>query len=228
LEDLAFDESPPETELTAMDNSLDSMIETYSDIKELIDNAMDNFRRSNLTVIRGGSSEKFWRVIQMSVSGTDVWRRAVISPDCAMEELHILIQICMDWKNNCRYRFFREGDAGEKQYLHEKIKVNDVQFQGKKELVYEYGAKWTVKIIIMSAFQPAKDEAMRCVAGDGAAPPETVAGPLRFRKILYALESGNIMEKQAALHELGNEFVPGLFDLEKCNKNLRAMHSMRE
>jgi hypothetical protein len=228
LEDLAFDEAPPESEITAMDNSLDSMIETYSDVKELIENAMDNYRRSNLTVIHSGStSGQLCRIIQISVSGTEVWRRAVISHDCALEELHKLIQICMDWKSNYRYRFFCENQSGEKQYLHEKMRISDVQFQGKKEFVYEYGAKWTVKIIIMSAFQPVKDEAARFVAGDGAAPPETVGGPLRFRKILSALETGNNMEKQAALHELGHEFVPGLFDLDKCNRNLRAMYSLK-
>ncbi|MCL2810070.1 MAG: hypothetical protein FWD24_08440, partial [Treponema sp.] len=97
LEDLAFDESPSQSDITAMDNSLDSMIDTYSDIKELINTAMDNFRRSNLTVIHGGSGSghlqgQLWRMIQIGITGLDVWRRAIISHECTMEELHKLIQ----------------------------------------------------------------------------------------------------------------------------------------
>ena len=52
LEDLDTGEVPPETELEAMDNSLDSMIETYEDIKELIDDALDNFRQNNISVVK--------------------------------------------------------------------------------------------------------------------------------------------------------------------------------
>ena len=77
---------------------------------------------------------------------------------------------------------------------------------------------------MLSSYQPEKDEIIRCVAGTGAAPPEAVAGPLRFRRLLGALENGGDMEKQAALHELGPDFVPGLFNMERCNQNLNIMN----
>jgi hypothetical protein len=222
LEDLAFDESPPESEIAAMDNSLDSMVDTYGDIKELINNAMDNFRRSNLTVIHGGkNSGQLWRMIQISIISLDVWRRAIISHECTMEELHRLIQIGMDWKGKLRFRFYCETPDGGRQYLHDKIKLGDIDFRGKKELIYEYGPKWNIKVIIMSSYQPAKDEVTRFVAGDGAAPPETVDGPRQFSKILASLEAGGNVEKQSAQRELGSDFVPGVFDLEKANRSLR-------
>jgi len=230
LEDLAFDDSPSQSDITAMDNSLDSMIDTYSEIKELINTAMDNFRRRNLTLIQGGkSSGQLWRMIQISITGLDVWRRAIISHDCTMEKLHQLIQIGMNWSGALRFRFYCDSDESVsesgKEYIHDKMKLNDIDFRGKKELVYEYGTKWNVKIIIMSSYQPAKNEITRFVAGSGAAPPEHIDGPRHFRRLAGTLEIGSITEKQTAQRELGPEFLPGVFDLDKMNKSLRSIFS---
>ncbi|MDR0444086.1 MAG: plasmid pRiA4b ORF-3 family protein [Treponema sp.] len=221
LEDLAFDDQPPETEITAMDNSLDSMVDTYTDVKELIDNAMDNFRRSNLTVIHGGrSSGQLWRIIQISISGLNVWRRAVIPNDCFLDELHRIIQTGMNWKNVYRYSFYTESSEGDRQHFHEKTKISDIDFRGKKELIYEYGVNWIVKVMIMSSYQPVKDENVRFVTGEGAAPPETIGGPRQFGKILSSMETGSSEEAQ---RELGIFMETAAFDLEKCNRNLRAL-----
>jgi hypothetical protein len=221
LEDLIFDDSPLESDVIAMDNSLDSMVETYSDIKELINNAMDNFRRSNLTVIHGGrKAGPLFRMIQISITGLDVWRRAIITHEYTMAQLHKLIQISMDWKGLLRFRFYCETPEGGKEYLHDTIKLGDIDFHGKKEIIYEYGPKWVIKIMIMSSYQPANNEAARFVAGDGAAPPEELDGPRHFTKLVYFLEAGGNAEKQSAQSELGSDFVPGQFDLEKLNRNL--------
>jgi hypothetical protein len=232
LEDLDSDEAPPESELEAMENSLDSMIDTYDDIKELINDAMNNFRRNNLLVVRGGGKEDSggtWRIIQISISGTEVWRRAQISGGCTLEDLHRIIQTGMNWKNSYRYRFSSEKNGGtERKQLDEKTKITELGGQSITEMLYEYGAKWTAKVIILSSYQPAKNEVTRFVAGAGAAPPETVSGPLRFRRILSFLENGSNMEKQAALHELGPDFVPGLFDIDKCNRSLNSAYSVEK
>jgi len=216
LEDLAFDESPGESDITAMDNSLDSMVDTYSDIKELINTAMDNFRRSNLTVIHGGKTTgQMWRMIQISISGLDVWRRAIVSNDCTVEELHKLILIGMDWKGDDRFRFYCEIPSGGKEYLYNKVKLCDIDFRGKKELIYEY-AKWNVKIIIMSSYQPAKNEVTRFVAGDGVSPPEDVDGPRHFRRLLAT-------QQYSSLDNGVNNDKQGVFDLEKMNYKLKEI-----
>jgi len=230
LEDLAFDESPSDSDVNAMDNSLDSMVDTYTDIKELINSAMDNFRRSNLTLIHGGKQvdtnrAQVWRMIQVSISGLDVWRRAIISHECTMEQLHQLIRIGMNWIGEMRFRFYIETLDGGKEYLHDKIKLGDIDFQGKKELIYEYGSKWNVKVIIMSSYQPGKNEVTRFIAGDGAAPPEQVDGPRHFRRLVGFLEAGSIKDKQSAQRELGQEYVPGIFDLDRMNRSLREVFS---
>jgi hypothetical protein len=230
LEELDSDEAPPESELEAMDNALDSMIETYGDIKEFIDDALDNFRKNNLSVVRGNtdnSGEDGWYTVQFSVSGADVWRRVLIPESCSLEELCRLIQACLDWKGSFHCRFNYEGDEGEKKELSKKTTIAELRGKGVGELLCEHGTNWNIWIILLSPYQPGKDETIRCVAGAGAAPPEAIGGPLRFRKILSALETGSDMEKRDALRELGPDFVPELFDMERCNRNLNSMYPVR-
>ena len=223
LEDLAFNETIPESEILAMDNSLDSMVDTFSDIKELINNARDNFRRSNMTVIHGGKqSGQLWRMMQISITGLDIWRRAIISHECTLAQLHKLIQIGFNWKGSLSFRFYNENADGSRQYLHDTVKLGDINFHGKRELIYEYGREWNVKVIIMSSYQPSTDETARFAAGNGAAPPESAGGARHFSKLLASLENGSNAERQSALRELGADFVPDHFDLEKTNENLRA------
>jgi hypothetical protein len=226
LEDMDIEESPPETELEMMDNTLDSMIETYEDIKELINDAMMNFRRNRLSIVRGGAGERedrSWRMVQISVGGTEVWRRVIVPESCGLEEFHRIIQASLEWTGVFEHRFsveLSDGTSGGKA-LDNKQRLGTLITQGLTEIMYEYGAKWTIRIIILSRYAAEKDEHIRCVAGAGAAPPEAVEGPLRFRKILAILEKGGDSEKQAALDELGGNFDPGFFDQEQCSRNLR-------
>jgi len=230
LEDLDSDVAPPESELEAMDNSLDSMIETFGEIKESINDAMNNFRRSNLTLIHNDKDETLkeaWRSAQISIDGTNVWRRVLVPGNRRLEDLHRIIQICLEWKDSYRHRFYTAAPGGlDRNNLDDKIKIWEVCDQGISELQYEYGTKWNIKVIFLSPYQPGKGEMIRCVAGEGAAPPEVIGGPSRFRKILSNIEEGSDMEKQAALHELGPNFVPGLFDMEKCNRDFNLVYSV--
>ena len=226
LEDLAFEEAHPDTEIIAMENSLDSMIDTFTDIKELINTSMDNFRRSNLTIIHGGkTSSRLWQMIQISITGIDVWRRAVIPHDLDMQGLHYLICAGMDWSGNLRFRFYCETPDG-KEYLHDKIQLGDIDFHGKKEIVYEY-AKWTVKIIIMSSYQGEENDKPRYVTGEGNAPPEQIEGPRHFKRLYdknpQGFFYGNVSNKETPKHELGISIATGVFDLERINSKLRTM-----
>jgi hypothetical protein len=228
MEDLDSDEAPPEGDLEAMDNSLDSMIETYEDIKELIEDALNTFRRSNLSVVKplakDGKSNP-WRMIQISIGGTEVWRRAAVPESFRLQDLHRLIQGALNWQGTSIYRFSIEkpghGLSGSGA-LDNKLRIEALCSEGISELIYEYGTKWTVRVIILPRYDGEEAEAVRCVSGAGASPPEFIDGPLRFRKSLSALERGNELEKQAALHELGQNFKAEYFDIDGCNRNLNS------
>jgi hypothetical protein len=226
MEDLDCDDAPPEIELEAMDNSLDSMVDAFTDTKEMIDESMNNYRRSNLQIVRFGKDNgggETWQTVQISLGGTDIWRRALIPGDKALEDLHKVIQIGLDWKGGFRHRFYIEGPGGlDRKILDDKMKIKEVCDQGYSELQYEYGNNWNVKAILLAPYRPEKEESIRFVAGEDAAPPETTGGPLRFRKMLGALETGGETERQAALQELGPDFDSDVFDMDKCNRNLDA------
>jgi hypothetical protein len=180
-------------------------------------------------LVRGkdGDVPDAWRTMQICIGGTDVWRRVLVPREWKLADLHKLIQITLDWNNTYRHHFFLEGSGKSGlELLDDKIKILEICDQGISELQYEYGTKWNIKVIILSPYQPEKNETIRCVAGEGASPPENIGGPLRFRKILNAIEGGGEMEKQTALHELGREFDPELFDLENCNRKIEAAYSV--
>ena len=225
LEDIDTVEFPIENELDSINNSLDSMIETYEEIKDLIDDGLNSFRHNHLSLINTRaevSQSNSWLAVQFSVSGTEVWRRAFIPETFTLDELHNLIQIGLNWHNTGLYRFSHTSNDKNRNRPLNNNKISELRDVGITELLYEYGAVWTVKIIFHSSYQAGKDELVRFVTGAGAAPPENIAGPLRFRRIINILDTGGGAEKQEALQELGPDFIPGVFDIDKCNLNLNS------
>jgi len=233
LEDLDSDESLSESELEAIDSSLDSMIETYDDLKELIDEALKSFRRNRLAIIRpGGSSDTVTeRLIQLSIGGIDVWRRMVVNEAITLEDLHQIIQMVFGWRNTQNFRFSTEKSdekTSPEKGLDPNTPVKDMETMNISELSYEYGTKWTVRIMILSRNETHGTKPVRCVAGAGTAPPEFINGPVKFRRILNALENGNDLERLNARQELGPEFIPGDFDMEACNRNLKSRFIIKD
>jgi hypothetical protein len=227
LEDLDADEDFFEGELEAIENSLDTMIDTYEDVKEMLDEALNSFRRNKLVLVKNGDGNinTGERIIQISIGGTDVWRRVVAPESCRLEELHRIIQAVLGWKSSRLFQFSVERPLeGERQKtLDLRTTLGDLRRAGVTELLYEYGTHWTVKIMLLSgqeAFQEGRG--IRCVAGANAAPPETVEGPLRFKRFLSALRTSNETEKAVARAELGPEFRSDFFDLPACNRQLSA------
>ena len=228
--DLNVDEPPPKGELDAIDESLESMVETFTDIKEMLRDSTDNFRRSNMQLVyadRNCAPEEMWQTVQISLGGTDVWRRVIVPGSWKLEDLHTLILVCLEWKGALQYHFYAAINDKDRRLVASKIKIREVRNQGISKLEYEYGARWTVRVTFVSSYQPDGNETIRCVAGEGSAPPEQVTGPLRFRKMLSAIAAGNDLERQTALSELGQDFSAGFFDREKCNRDLQAAFASR-
>jgi hypothetical protein len=223
LEDLNTDTPPPDEELESMDNSLDSMIETYEDIKDLIEDAVNSFRQNNLSVVRAEKTgeDGGWRTVQVSLGGADVWRRVVLPESCSLKELHRTIQALFGWKAGYPFHFALEEQEG-RERLELDMSLGNLDLKGSNSLFYEYGSKWTVKILLLSRHGNEDTLGARCLAGSGSAPPEHIDGPMRFRRYILALESGADAERKLALRELGEDFNPQAFDLEACNRRLSS------
>ena len=229
--DLDAEESPPASEIEEIGSSLESMIDTFTDIKEMIRDSTNNFRRSNLQLVhadRNCAPDEMWQTVQISIGGTDVWRRVIVPGGWKLDEFHGLIQICMDWKDTLAHNFYAFSNDKDRKVVGDKVRIRDLRNQGIGKLEYEYGARWTVRVTFVSSYQPEESETVRCVAGEGAAPPEQIGGPLRFRKMLTAISGGNDLERKTAMSELGSDFSAGFFDKEKCNKNLHSAYSVKK
>jgi hypothetical protein len=231
LEDLISIDDVPENEMNAIENSLDSMLDTYEDIKEMIEKSLDNYRRSNITLVRNTAAEcPVWRTVQIGIGGTEVWRRVVIPQTIRLFELHKLIQALFGWTEIYPFRFLFDHSShiellDEEGCVKTSLMLSDLSGQGFSELSYEYGACWTIKVIILAVHNGGENETIRCVAGECAAPPERIEGPLRFRRFLSSLDAHRQDERDAARAHLGAHFDKDFFDVNEANKQLSALVS---
>jgi hypothetical protein len=230
LERLDIDEPPDENELSAIDNSLESMCDTFDDIKDMINKSLDNYRRSNITLVKLDSAPEFdWRSIQVSIGGTEVWRRLVIPPRITLGQLHRLIQLLFNWKEIYPHSFIIDCPQGQNSFtgkdkdIKETSSIASLIAAGASEFIYEYGSHWTVKIIVLSIYNASEGEKAHCVTGENAAPLETIEGPLRFRRFISALDSSNAIERENAKDHLGRNFKFNEFNLDKCNERLKTI-----
>ncbi|MDR2808890.1 MAG: plasmid pRiA4b ORF-3 family protein [Spirochaetaceae bacterium] len=221
LEDLDTDESVGEAELTAIDNALDSMLETYEDMKNLIEEYIDSFRRGNLSLVRTkGDNVEYLQILQLSIGGTEIWRRIKVPMYYQLMDVHSSIQKCFNWNNLYPYRFILP--AHRENVLNPNLTMEEINAQKIGELSYEYGNVWTVQIILFCRIEAEGENTLQCTAGADAPPPDRIEGPVHFRRLVAALSNGTKEERQAALMELGADFNPKRFDIEFCNQNLRG------
>ncbi|MDR2151067.1 MAG: plasmid pRiA4b ORF-3 family protein [Spirochaetaceae bacterium] len=221
LEDLDTDELLSDADLTLIDNSLESMLETYEDMKNLIDEYIDSFRRGNLALVRSKKNiVDYAQVLQLSIGGTEIWRRLQIPMHYQLRDLHASIQKCFNWNNTYPYRFITPSHK--EAIFNPKLTIEEINTQKIGELSYEYGNRWTVQIILFSRIEAENEHTPQCTAGSGAPPPDHIDGPVQFRRLVAALHTGTVEERQAALRDLGSGFNTEQFDIELCNHNLRG------
>lgn len=232
LEELDTDESPDETDLEAMDNSSDSMLETYEEIKLLIEQSIDSLRRYKISVFRRSEtplSSGDWLTFQASLSGTNVWRRFTIPFFANLQDLHHAIQILFEWKEPFPYRFILDNIQQDvipnNPSIYQSIKLETLYAQGKMELVYEYGNHWTITLMFLLNNSEMASEGNLCIAGAGAAPPENIEGPLQFRRQANVLKKGFGHEKKFAFNVLGQEFDIHRFNLDETNRKLSDLYA---
>ena len=181
-----------------------------------------------------GISNTSWYAIQASLVGTKVWRRLHVPANISLAKLHALIQNTMGWSAE-RLHGFVAGDAvygqGQAQEgLDEGLtSIGDLVDAGKRELNYDYdySAEWEFKLRLLHEVPAPTEAQVSCQAGEGAAPPERVGGPLRWRRLIQALAKGPESERREAIAVLGEDFDPAHFDLAALNARL-ALFTLEE
>jgi hypothetical protein len=232
LEDLSSDEAPDAADLEAMNNSLESMLETYDEMKTLIEQSIEMFRRHTLSIVREDKTDfplgKFL-TLQASLGGTDIWRRFIIPASANLLDLHHAIQILFEWKDNYPFRFVlhetQENIYTVKPSAYQSVSIETLHSQGKMEFVYEYGEHWTITLLFIPNESVVLGSEQYCIAGAEAAPPETIEGPLQFRRYADSLKKDFGGDKKFASNALGQNFDVHRFNLDDTNKKLMDFYA---
>ncbi len=232
LEDLDTDTEPDAADLEAMDNSLDSLLETYEEMKDLIEKSIESFRRYTISIVRGPEtllSSGGRLTFQASLGGTDVWRRFVIPSNANLQDLHHVIQTLFEWEETFFYRFIldnKQPDAGQNdQAFYQSVTLESLHSMGKMDLIYEYGNHWTINLLFLLNDADISGSERYCIAGAGASPPEHVEGPVQFRRYANSLKKGLGHDKQFAFNLLGKEFDMHKFSLDDMNRKLSELYT---
>jgi hypothetical protein len=234
LEDLDHDDPHEASDLETIDTALEGMIETYEDIKHRVQEALDGYRRSRLSVVRPeqlNNRQSQWRALQIAISGTTLWRRLLVHESLSLYDIHRILMAVFGWSGHKLHGFIIDGELydaeGSSSDRDERlVSLGEIIEKGISEFVYnyDYTAEWEIRISLLHPVDA--DEAPQyvcCIAGEGAPPPEHIGGALRFRRFLAALQKGNPDEQAEAQKELGNDFNPDQWDLSTCNNRLLSL-----
>ena len=235
-----FYEDIGEDQLKEMDDVLDSMIDTYETLKADIDESLKIHRLKQISVVKSHNSAatvSSWRMLQLGLVGTEIWRRIILPDTRSLQDLERMIRILFQWKDEASGGEFKKNEVLEKSeapdssesptathfgqfMLHHENAVDNQSFlsptvaleslvaQGKEEFFYEYSGHWVVRILILSDSVPPQDGQIRCVSGEGSAPPSTIYGPLQYQRYLDSLGWQDAAKLQRSEG----------FDIDACNR----------
>jgi hypothetical protein len=230
LEVLSSDEEPSSTDIDAMYDATENMTDALNDLNDMIERSFDRYRQSRLSLVsRDPPVDSQWRTAQISVAGTDVWRRLVLPMNMTLTDLSELIVALFNWSGEQDHKFiFNDEDKHGAWFdanntLKETLPLSTFTNASLTELAYEYGPCWRVRTLLLATYDAAEGERVHCITGENAPPPEDIEGPLRFHRFVQALASHNEDERAAARVELGMGFRSDRFSVTQCNEQISAI-----
>jgi len=137
-----------------------------------------------------------------------VWRRPLVPDTCTLRELHGMIQVAMGWEGIHLYQFcFRSRRYGswEVSASSPDITLAALKLRRGARFTYEYDLNipWRHEVRIEESrldTEPGK-VLPRCMAGDGACPPEDCGGP---RGYLAGLDDASSWDALEDLHTMAD------------------------
>jgi len=158
-----------------------------------------------------------------------IWRRIEVTADTDLGDLHEIIQITMGWEDE-HLHAFRIGKRlyGDPAALPEAeqdefdVTLADLVGEGDTFLYdYDFGDGWEHELKIEQVLaSEAGARYPRCLAGEGACPPEDCGGPPGYANLLAALADPAHEAHDDTLDWLGEAFDPADFNIEFVNEML--------
>lgn len=158
-----------------------------------------------------------------------VWRKFLVHDFIELEELNLLIQICMGWENCHLHDFvinkktYSDSETAIEcigTLSNEGVKLCDVLGDSKKFIyTYDFGDGWKheVKISKVLEYDPDKNYPV-CIGGENACPPEDCGGIYGFEELKSILAGKNTARKKELLAWLGGFYDPTTFDPNIINR----------
>ena len=160
-----------------------------------------------------------------------VRRRVQVPGEIDLAVLHEVVQSAMGWTNSHLHEFEIAGrrygipdpDWVADQLVDEtKGKLFRLVNRGDRfGYLYDFGDNWTHHLCVdkVIAAEPGV-RYPRCIAGQGACPPEDVGGPWGYEEFQAALSDPSHPEHDERLEWAGDSFDPHHFDLEEADRAL--------
>lgn len=161
-----------------------------------------------------------------------VWRRVLVPAAIRLGGLHEVVQAAMGWQNAHLHVFsdgrtqYGEPDPELQYHDEHAIRLNDLVAPGGRiEYTYDLGDCWDHEILVEEATVVEVDRGYpRCVAGQGACPPEDSGGVYGYQRLAEILTDPGHEEHQSMLDWFGldsrDQFDPARFDPEDANRRL--------
>ncbi|AOS83456.1 hypothetical protein BIU88_04450 [Chlorobaculum limnaeum] len=182
--------------------------------------------------------------LRVSLLGAEpaVWRRVRVPGDTHLRLVHLVLQMAMGWENRHLHEFV---SADRKRYVdfdgsEPQADELDENMYTLKDLVskpgdrclylYDFGDDWTHEIVLETVSEVEVDpaEQFRCLAGQGACPPEDCGGVPGYLELLEKFNDLDAVDHDEAVVQLGEVFDPEAFDCAFFNERVSAMFASHE
>jgi hypothetical protein len=161
-----------------------------------------------------------------------VWRTLKVPADIGLEQLHVVLQVAMDWTNSHlhefrqgRRRFAPPDPDGDNFGAEVEDEANyflcELLKRPKQSLVYEYdfGDGWE-HTVTLAAIRHERCRAPKVLAGERACPPEDCVGPGGYYDLLAIIANPDDPEHAERMEWLPSGFDPAVYNLTEVNEAL--------
>lgn len=160
-----------------------------------------------------------------------IWRRLQVPSTLTLADLHRVLQVAFDWRDEHRHRFTIEGRSFDSDREDEVILADHAAPRSKLSYEYDFGARWQHDITVEHIGQPPRDPKRPfpiCVSAARAAPPEDCGGPWGYMGILEALEDPKHPDHDTHLAFVGVGWNAERVQVEAINVRLEEAFAPRK
>lgn len=176
-------------------------------------------------------------VLRVELLGIEplIWRRVRVDQAVTLKHMHEILQIVIGWQDSHLHEYradeiaigMRDADDAPEDLQDENAwSLGRLLGTGASEFeyLYDFGDDWEHRLIVEPSTRGgARGPTPLCLAGENACPPEDVGGPAGYAEFLQALADREHDSHKRYLEWIGGIWDPRGFDLNRINRELRAL-----